>query len=254
MRTTLLPGLLETARYNISRKILNLKLFELRKVFLPAKEGELPREVKTLGGLAMGVDRDLHWTSAPRPIDFYDIKGCVEDLLEALQIEGIKFKKGGDSFPFLHPGKAARILSGEKVLGVVGEAHPQVLERCEIPGRAYLFEVDFEQLVKRAGEGRWFRPLPRFPAVYRDLSLVIGEALEVEEVADAIKAFQQPFLDEVNLFDLYRGAPVPEGKKGVSFRIRYQANDRTLTDEEVNRDHEKLISRLREIFQAELRS
>ncbi len=254
LRTSLLPGLLETARYNVSRKILNLKLFELRKVFLPEKGAELPREVKSLGGIAMGADRDLHWASAPRAIDFFDIKGCIEDLLEVLQIEGIKFRRGEDPIPFLHPGNAARILFGEEVLGVLGEAHPEVLERYEIPGRAYLFEIDFEQLVKRAGEGRWFKPLPRFPAVYRDLSLVIDDGLETEEIADAIKAFQKPFIDEVILFDIYRGTPIPEGKKGVSFRIRYQANDRTLTDEEVNEDHEKLISRLKEIFQAELRS
>ena len=254
MRTTLLPGLLETARYNVSRKILNLKLFELRKVFSPGKGEGLPGEVKCLAGLAMGADRDLHWASAPRPIDFYDIKGCVEDLLEALQIEGVKCRKGGDPIPFLHPGRAARVLFGEEVLGVLGEAHPQVLERYEIPGRAYFFQIDFEQLVKRAGEGKWLRPLPRFPAVYRDLSLVIDDTLEVEEVVEAIRAFQHPFIEEVTLFDIYRGPPIPEGKNGVSFRIRYQANDRTLTDEEVNQDHEKLISRLKDIFKVELRS
>ena len=138
-------------------------------------------------------------------------------------------------------------------MGVLGEAHPQVLDRYDIPGKAYLFEIDFEQWVKRAGEGKRFRPLPRFPAVYRDLSLVIDDALEVEEVMEAIRAFQHPFLEEVNLFDVYRGAPIPEGKKGISFRIRYQANDRTLTDEEVNQDHEELISRLKEIFHLELR-
>jgi phenylalanyl-tRNA synthetase beta chain len=186
-------------------------------------------------------------------IDFYDIKGCIEDLAEALQIEGIKFREAGDPIPFLHPGKSARILFEEEVLGLLGEVHPQVLERYEIPGRAYLFEIDFEQLVKRAREGKWFRPLPRFPAVYRDLSLVLDDALEVEGVVEAIRAFQHPFIEEVTLFDIYRGAPIPEGKKGVSFRIRYQANDRTLTDEEVNQDHEKLISRLKEIFQLELR-
>jgi phenylalanyl-tRNA synthetase beta chain len=108
-------------------------------------------------------------------------------------------------------------------------------------------------MVKRAGEEKRFRPLPRFPAVYRDLSLVVDESLEVEDVAEAIWNFHQPFIDEVNLFDVYHGAPIPEGKKGVSYRIHYQANDRTLTDEEVNRDHEKVISWLKETFQAELR-
>jgi len=135
----------------------------------------------------------------------------------------------------------------------LGEVHPQVLDYYEIHGKAYLFEIDFEQMVKWAGEGKRFRPLPKFPAVYRDLSLVVDDELEVEKVAEAIWNFHQPSIDEVKLFDVYRGAPISEGKKGVSYRIRYQANDRTLTDEEVNRYHEKIIFQLKEIFQVELR-
>jgi phenylalanyl-tRNA synthetase beta chain len=95
--------------------------------------------------------------------------------------------------------------------------------------------------------------LEKFPAVYRDLSMVVDDALEVEKLVETIWTFQQPFIDEVNLFDIYRGAPIPEGQKGVSCRIRYQAHDRTLTDEEVNQYHEKVISRLREVFRIEMR-
>jgi phenylalanyl-tRNA synthetase beta chain len=252
LRTSLIPGLMETARYNVTRKNSNLKIFELKKVFF-AQEGEkLPKEVKYLVGLAMGIDQDPHWAFSPRPIDFYDVKGCVEDLLETLQIEEIKFIRAED-IPYLHPGKASKVLCGKEVLGVLGEVHPQVLDYYEIHGKAYLFEIDFEQMVKWAGKGKRFRPLPKFPAVYRDLSLVVDDELEVEKVAEAIWNFHQPSIDEVKLFDVYRGAPISEGKKGVSYRIRYQANDRTLTDEEVNRYHEKIIFQLKEIFQVELR-
>ena len=252
LRTSLIPGLLEAARYNISRKNSNLKLFELKKVFFPQEGERLPKEVKYLVGLAMGVDRDLHWAFSPRPVDFYDIKGCVEDLLGGLQVKGIKFNRAED-IPYLHPGKASRILSDGDVLGALGEVHPQVLDRYEIHGKAYLFEIDFEKMVKGTTEGKRFRPLPKFPAVYRDLSMVIDEALEAEKVVETIWTFRQPFIDELQLFDVYRGAPIPEGKKGVSCRIRYQASDRTLTDEEVNQYHEKVVSQLREIFQVELR-
>ena len=200
----------------------------------------------------MGVDRDHHWALSPRLIDFYDIKGCIEDLFEVLQIRGIKFDRAED-IPYLHPGKASKISFEKEVLGVLGEIHPQVLGHYEIQGKVYLFEIDFEQMVKYAEEGRRFRPLPKFPAVYRDLSIVVDNALEVEKVGEAIWALQQPLIDEVNLFDVYRGAPIPEGKKGISYRIRYQSNDRTLTDAEVNNHHEKVISRLRGVFQAELR-
>ena len=252
LRTSLIPGLLEAARYNVSWKNSNLKLFELKKVFFPLAGERLPKEVKYLAGLAMGIDRDPHWAFSPRPIDFFDIKGCVEDLLEALQIKGIKFDRAED-IPYLHPGKSSRILFGKEPLGVLGEVHPQVLSRYEIHGKAYLFEIDFEQMVKWTGEGKRFRPLPKFPAVYRDLSMVVDDALEAEKVVEAIRAFRQPFIDEVHVFDIYRGAPIPEGKKGVSYRIRYQASDRTLTDEEVNEFHGKVISQLKEIFQMELR-
>jgi phenylalanyl-tRNA synthetase beta chain len=246
------PGLLETVGYNLSRKNLNLKLFELKKVFLPREGEKLPREVKYLTGLALGVDRDFHWAFTPKAIDFYDVKGCVEDLLETLQIQGAKFE-GTEDIPYLHPGKASRIFLKKEVLGVLGELHPRVLGHYEIQGKAYLFELDFDQLVKWAGEGKRFQPLPKFPAVYRDLSMVADDVLEVEKVSEAIWSFRQPFIDEVKLFDVYRGAPIPEGKKGISYRIRYQASDRTLTDEEVNRYHEKVIFQLMEIFRAELR-
>jgi phenylalanyl-tRNA synthetase beta chain len=252
MRTTLIPGLMETARYNVSWKNSNLKLFELRKVFFPQEGEGLPREVKFLAGLAMGFDRDPHWAFSPRSVDFYDIKGCVEDLLENLQVSGATFRRA-DDVPYLHPGKATRVVLDHEVLGVLGEVHPQVLGHYELRGAAYLFELDFSQMVKWAGEGKGFQPLPKFPAVYRDLSIVVDKDLEVERVMEAIRSFHQPFVEEVAVFDIYQGPPIPGGKKGVSYRIRYQANDRTLTDEEVNRYHEKLLSRLKEVFGLDLR-
>ena len=248
----MLPGLMETVRYNVSRKNSNLKLFELKKVFLPQGSEKLPEEVKYLVGLAMGFDRDPHWAFSPRPVDFYDIKGCVEDLLDTLQIKEAKFNKAED-VPYLHPGKTSRIVLNHETLGVLGEIHPQVLSQYEVQGKAYLFEMDFSKMMKWAEEGRRFQPLPKFPAVYRDLSVVVDHALEAERVVEAIRAFRQSFVEEVTLFDIYQGSPIPEGKKGISYRIRYQANDRTLTDEEVNQYHEKVLSRLKEVFQLDLR-
>jgi phenylalanyl-tRNA synthetase beta chain len=252
MRTTLIPGLLETARYNLSRKNSNLKLFELKKVFIPQGGERLPREVKYLAGVAMGCDRDPHWAFSPRSVDFYDIKGCVEDLMEALKIRGLKFNRAED-IPYLHPGKASRVIFEGEVLGVLGELHPKVMDLYEIHGKSYLFEMDFSKMVQRAGEEKRFQSLPKFPEVYRDISVVVDKTLESERVMEAIRTFRQPFVEEVGLFDIYEGPPIPEGKKGISYRIRYQANDRTLTDEEVNQYHEKILSRLKEVFSLELR-
>jgi phenylalanyl-tRNA synthetase beta chain len=107
--------------------------------------------------------------------------------------------------------------------------------------------------VTRAGEEKRFQSLPKFPAVYRDLSVVLDRALEGERVMETIRTFHHPFIEDVTLFDVYQGPPIPDGKKGISYRIRYQANDRTLTDEEVNEYHEKILSRLKEVFQLDLR-
>jgi len=252
MRTTLIPGLMETVEYNLSRKNSSLKLFELKKVFLPQAGERLPREVKFLAGLAMGFDSGPHWAFPQRPVDFYDIKGCVEDLLGALQIKNAKFSKT-EELPYLHPGKASQVVVDHEVLGVLGEIHPEVLGRYEIRGKGYLFEMDFSKMVKWAGEERRFQLLPKFPAVYRDLSVVVDRAMEAERVMETIRTFRQPYVEEVTLFDLYQEPPIPEGKKGISYRIRYQAKDRTLTDEEVNQYHEEILSRLKEVFQLDLR-
>jgi phenylalanyl-tRNA synthetase beta chain len=163
-----------------------------------------------------------------------------------------KFNRAED-IPYLHPGKASRVVLDHEVLGVLGEVHPEVLGHYEVHGKVYLFEMDFSKLVKWAGEERRFQLLPKFPAVYRDLSIVVDKSLEAERVMEAIRTFRQPFVEEVTLFDIYQGPPIPQGRKGVTYRIRYQASDRTLTDEEVNQFHEKVISQLREIFQMELR-
>ncbi len=253
LRTSLIPGLMETVRYNLSHKNTNLKIFELKKVYLPTGEERLPREVKYLAGLGLGMDGDIHWASSVREIDFYDIKGCIEDLFEHLQIRGITFNRAED-IPYLHPGKSSKILIGEEVVGWLGEVHPDALRHYEISRPVYLFEMDFERLTKSAEEKKKFQPLPKFPAVHRDLSLMIDDDLEAEKVEQAIRCLEQPFIDEIKLFDVYRGTPVPPGKKSISYRIRYQASDRTLTDDEVNHYHEKVILQLREIFKAELRS
>ena len=252
MRTTLIPGLMETVQYNLSRKNSSLKLFELKKVFLSQVGERLPREVKFLAGLAMGFDSGPHWAFPQRPVDFYDIKGCVEDLMDALQIKNAKFSKTED-IPYLHPGKASQVVLDHEVLGVLGEIHPEVLGQYEIRGKGYLFEMDFSKMVKWAGEEKRFQPLPKFPAVYRDLSVVVDKAMEAERVMETIRTFRQPYVEEVTLFDLYQEPPIPEGKKGISYRIRYQANDRTLTDEEVNQYHERILARLKEVFQLDLR-
>jgi phenylalanyl-tRNA synthetase beta chain len=208
--------------------------------------------MKLLAGLALGSVSEPGWAAPARGVDFFDAKGCVEDLADALLVEKIDFVRAGD-VPYLHPGKAARITAGGEPLGFVGELHPNVLQHYELPGKAYLFEIDFERMLAAGGGRKRFKLLPKFPSVQRDLSIVVDESLEAGRMTGEIWASQAPFIEEVTLFDVYQGAPVPEGKKVLSYRVRYQSGDRTLTDEEVNRCHEEIISRLKGAFSAELR-
>jgi len=252
MRTTLVPGLLETVRYNLSWKNTNLKLFELGRIFLPEEVEKLPKEQRVLAGIVLGLAEEVHWASPPRRVDFHDVKGCLEALLGVFQIVDASFGRE-ERIPYLHPGRSAKLSFKGEVLGFLGEIHPEILIRYDIPEKAYLFEIDFEGMIRHVREEKRFQPLPRFPAVYRDLSLVVDCMLETASLVEAIRGSQDPYLDEVTLFDVYQGTPIREGKKGASFRIRYQANDRTLTDEEVNQHHETITGRLRQIFGAELR-
>lgn len=251
MRTTLIPGLLETARYNISRKNTNLKIFELRKVYLPLGE-KLPKEIKYISALATGFDNEPNWALAPREVNFFDIKGCVEDLLEVLRIKGVKFIRE-ENINYLHPKKSSVIALNGEILGVLGEVHPQVLSYYEIGEKVYIFEINFENLIKYSQEEIRFEHLPKFPPVYRDLSLIADVDLEAGKILETIVSFNEPFINDVHIFDIYEGPQIAKGKKGVSLRIRYQSRGRTLTDEEVNQYHYKLISKLREILKVDLR-
>lgn len=252
MRTSLIPGLLETARYNLSRKISNLKIFELKKVFIPEEGEKLPKEIKYLSGLAMGFNQDPNWASAPREIDFFDIKGCIEDLLEVLRVDKVKFVRA-ENVSYLHPKKSSALLVNGDFLGVLGEVHPKVLSNYEIDKKAFLFEINFDKMIMYSKDRIRFEPLPKFPAVYRDLSLVVDKDLEVGKIFETILSFSEPLISDVTLFDVYEGQPLPQGKKSVSFRIRYQSKDRTLTDEEVNNYHEGIISKLRGVLKVDLR-
>ena len=154
---------------------------------------------------------------------------------------------------YLHPQKSSGIFLNDKMIGVLGEAHPEVLSSYEISERAYLFEINFEEFTRYAKDVKRFQPLPKFPAVYRDLSLVADQNLEVGTIIETISSLNQKYIHDISLFDIYQGPPIPQGKKGVSLRFKYQAQDRTLTDEEVNRYHEAVIGKLMEDFKVELR-
>jgi len=243
MRTTLLPGLLETARYNLSHKTRDLKIFESREVYHPHTGERLPREKRSLTGLAMGAVVEEGWHVPLQEVDFFYAKGCVEQLLAELRIPPPTFTTG-QGIPYLHPGTGAVIQVDDKAIGVVGALHPEVAEAFELPPGVLIFELDLPALAERSREEITFVPLPRFPSVARDVAVTVDEEISAGELMDIIRGVDNEYIESVEVFDCYTGDPIPRGKKGLAFRVRYRSSDRTLTDEEVNDFHRRVLERL----------
>jgi len=252
MRTTLIPGLLTTMKKNINQKNLNLKLFEMSRVFLNQEKDKLPQERKMLAALATGLYQEEAWNIERRDVDFYDLKGCWENLLESLHITNYSFLPCSES-PFLHPSKALNLMVNHKKVGILGEAHPQLLEDFQLSPKVYLFEIFLSPLLTHFSEHRKIRYLPKYPPVYRDIALLVDEAISAQKVYDEIYKFKNKYIEEIMIFDYYRGKSIPKGKKSLAYRLKYQAYDHTLTDKEVNTIHEELINTLYQELGAEIR-
>ncbi|MBW1982359.1 MAG: phenylalanine--tRNA ligase subunit beta [Deltaproteobacteria bacterium] len=253
MRTTLVPGLLEIAARNQRRNNFDLKLFELSKVFFPRSGHELPEERLNLAGLLGGLRRPLAWSEPALPVDFFDAKGAVEALLVALTGKRPRFQPE-TAAPYLKSTTAARIMLADSQLGDVGELHPEVLEDFRLKGPLYLFDLDFDLLASMGTTTRQFQPLPKFPAIRRDLAIVIPVDLPAQAVLDFLEENLPEQAESVLLFDHYRGGQVGAGKKSIAFRITYRSPERSLTDEEVNDLHAALTQRVLTTFQASLRT
>ena len=252
MRTTLVPSLLETAARNIAYRTTDLALFELRPVFQPLAGEELPREQLRLTALLTGRREPEGWAQQSEPCDFFDIKGVAEELLERLALRDVRWPtEHGETF--FHPGKSCAVDAGNQRLGTLGEVHPQVLRAFDIPQPVMLLDLDAEALFAAAGKHPGFRPLSRYPDIERDSALLIDEEVSAQQVLDTLRQLRLKDLESIVLFDVYRGASLPPGKKSLAIRARYRALDRTLTDELVQSLHDKLVQALRKSLGAELR-
>ena len=253
MRTTLTSGLLETVRRNLTRQMRDLKLFEIGKAFIDNGPGQLPEEIEILGGILTGRRFPLAWHSEDVPCDFYDIKGAVEGLLEGLSVDGVGFTRLPDeACDYFRPGRSARILARSENIGIVGEVHPAVMKHFDIDQTVFLFEIELERLRSQMPDTVCAAPIPRFPAVSRDITLILDEDTEARLILDRLKDMNEPLVERVALFDVFTGSPVAEGKKSLSFRITYRSHEKTLEDESVNRLHQKISKALLEEFDAVL--
>ena len=243
MRTILLPGLLETVAQNASFRILNLRIFEMRRVYLPKIDRDLPDEPLHIAGLLSGMRNSEGWNQEKTVADFYDAKGVVENLLEQLNVSGTSFI-GTDAESFYHPGKACTVLCNGEIIGSLGEIHPTVQENFGLEKPCYYFELNFEKLVFQSKDEVTVHTPPRFPDTFRDIAMLLAEDVPVVDVLNCVKGLKEKEIEEVDVFDLYKGEHVPPGQKSVAIRVRYRSTERTLTDDEVNRLHLRIIDNL----------
>jgi phenylalanyl-tRNA synthetase beta chain len=251
LRSTLLSSLIHTLRYNIKRSLSDIRIFEMGRVFEPRESG-LPNEKNRLSGIIAGKERPLLWDAPPRDLDFFDLKGDLCALFEKLGLGNVQFSSQ-THLSFLHPGKSACMDYGDARLGVMGEIHPSVLQQYDLSVRAQCFEIDLDLCLRCAKEGADYVPISRFPSVERDIALILSEEIPAQAVADEIRGTSPDLIREIRFFDLYRGQPIPSGKKSLAFSIRFQAADRTLTDTEINEIRDGIVGVLNKKFQATLR-
>lgn len=243
MRTTLLPGLLETAVKNINFRTLDQRIFEMRRIYILNGKSELPDEPLYLSALLTGRRDPEGWNQAKGDLDFFDVKGLVECILGDLKVAGVSYS-AQDLDPYYHPGKSCRILSGSRELGSFGELHPSVQENYGIDAPLLYLELNFQKLISCRGEMGAAQVPSRFPSTFRDIAMLLPEATPVAEIIACVETVKAAELEGVELFDLYTGANIPQGEKSVAIRVRYGSRERTLTDDEVTKLHQRVISAL----------
>jgi phenylalanyl-tRNA synthetase beta chain len=245
MRTSLLPGLLETLQANLNRKETRIRIFELGRAFHHAAAGFA--QPTRLGGLAYGSAAPEQWGLPARDVDFYDVKGDLEALVAPCSLSTT-----AAAHPALHPGRSAAIVIDGVAAGWLGELHPRLVRHFGLPKAPVVFELFADSLMvvpMPAGKA-----VSRLPIVRRDLALVVDEAVPAQSLLDALCATNLPHVDTLRLFDVYRGAGLTEGKKSLAILVLMQDTSRTLTDAEIAATEARLLSVAREKFGAELRN
>lgn len=240
MRTTILPSMLEIIARNHSYRNKSARLYELGKIYLPREDG-LADEPKylSLGAYGDGVD-------------FFSFKGSIETLLHELRITDVKYVACTDNDSY-HPGRCAKVYAGETYLGVFGQIHPLVAANYGMDTEVYTAELSFDAMYEKRGDIPVYQPLPKFPAVTRDIAVVCDEAVTVGALEESIRRGAKGLLKDVSLFDIYRGPGVAGGKKSVAFNLVLRADDRSLTGEEADEDVQSILAALKADHNAVLR-
>ena len=250
MRSTLIPGLLTMAKYNVNREQSNVQVFEMGRVFKISKK-QLPYEIFTLGGVLTGSWHSHQWYEESEEVDFFDMKGVIGTLFDYLNIDDWHLISA--EHPSFHPGRCAELLIENQTIGIMGEIHPEVQRAFDLPERIKCFEINLDKLYSYAQSMKKFEEIPRFPGVLLDIALVVDEETRVSELEKTIREKGGRLLKSIDLFDVYQGDQLEKGKKSIAFSLCFRADDRTLDLNEIKKIHGRIVDKLGTLG-AELRS
>ncbi|ERI90797.1 phenylalanine--tRNA ligase, beta subunit [Clostridiales bacterium oral taxon 876 str. F0540] len=241
MRTTSIPSMMEALSRNYSRSNEEARLFEIGKVYIPNEDSnKLPNEKNII---TIGMYGKM---------DYFELKGIVENIVDTLGLSNLSFLRE-EGNPTFHPGKTAVLYSKKEHVGILGEIHPDVNDNYGIEERCYVAVLDLDVLIKLTNTDKRYKALPKYPAVTRDLAVLVDESILVQQIEDIIKKQGSNMLESVRLFDVYKGSQIPENKKSVAYSLTYRLENKTLTDAEVNKVHDKILRSLEHQLGAELR-
>ncbi len=246
MRRSIVPGLLRSIAYNLAHGVSNIAMYELGRVLFGHKDKSQPDEPRYVCGVLVGRPADDTWNAKYLAYDFFDAKGIVEGLLEALRIPKVRFRVAEpEQYGWLQPGRAAEILAGSETIGWVGNIHPLSLQNFDIEVPVIAFEISVASLLRLSQKDLPIVEPPTYPGISIDLAIVVDESVTAEQLVQRLKSAGGKLLCDIRLFDVYRDAlRVGKGKKSMAFSLTYRADDRTLTSEEVEKTHVKLVEKV----------
>ncbi|MFC1898489.1 phenylalanine--tRNA ligase subunit beta [Candidatus Cloacimonadota bacterium] len=251
MRSMLLPHLLNNTLFNLNHGTRDLKIFEMSKVFF-RKDEKLANEKLHVSGLLTGKLNPTYWKEQSREVDFYDVKGIIEEILESLNIVKYKIEKSAEAY--FQPGLGADIIYRNKTIAVLGKIDPKILEKFDIEEKVYSFDIDLDTVFNfYSFADPIFRDIPKFPPVLRDLSFVISKEHSYNEIVKSMKQVNPGIIKKVELFDEFTGKNIKDGFRSLTFSIVFSSDTKTLTDEIINKNLQKVIEKLKKEFSIVMR-
>ena len=251
LRLSIIPQLLEVVKYNNARQMDSVALYEIGSVFFKKDGEQLPEEKEYVAGAITGLWEANLWQGEKKPVDFYVAKGIVEAIFESIGVtDGVEYRQA--TINNMHPGRTAEVLLNGEVIGFVGQVHPTVQKNYDVK-ETYVFELSFKALAETEVAPIAYEMIPRYPSITRDIALVVDQDKTAGLLQNIITKAGGNLLKEVHLFDLYEGEHMEEGKKSLAFSLKYFDPERTLTDEDITKAHDKVLEAVKEQAGAVLR-